>query len=59
MRTNLLRLLCPQKINLDPVLSLALIDGVIIALWQLFQIAHQTKLQSDTLRLSQQPESAK
>jgi hypothetical protein len=56
MRTNLLRLL---KMILDPVLSIALIGGVIIALWQLFQIAHQTKLQSDTLRLSQQLESAK
>ena len=56
LRTNLLR---PLKMILDPVLSIALIGGVIIALWQLLQLAHQTKLQSDTLRLSQQLESAK
>jgi hypothetical protein len=59
MRTKLLRLLRPLKLILGPVLSIALIIGVVIALWQLFDIVHQTKLQSDTLRLNQQLESAK
>jgi hypothetical protein len=59
MRVNLLRLLRPLKLILDPVLSIALIVGVVIALWQLFDIVHQTKLQSDTLRLTQQVESAR
>jgi hypothetical protein len=44
---------------LDPILSLALIIGVIAAVSQLFEITRQTKLQSDTLRLNQQLESAK
>jgi hypothetical protein len=47
------------KSVLDPILSLALIVGVGIAVWQLFEIVAQTRLQTEALRHSQQQDSVK